>query len=334
MSTKPTDLTPWADDASYPADAAPEASTPTKVAYTLGQETVGYRPDGNPIAQEDNTWRHRVGLWVQYLNDGIMSGDWTFGGAVDMETLHVNNGAVIDDTLQVNSDVDMSNGTVDLGHLSPDYPVTVKGSLVIGLDTTIAVDHGIIVDGRNNRATIHGSNAASLLSMNVSLDDRSIDNTFNAVGTLAVSLDANQVKRTFSVNGGAFMARTDLQPGDELIAVTVAYDGPVPTGTWPTIKYRYFNGQIGLAADVAMVTDNTAPNQYREGGPAQGAGRTFQRYKFASGHWTVPNGLVNSTTVWQVAGFSSIYVFSNQIGMDVFQISLEYARRAVPGDNL
>ncbi len=79
---KPTDLAPWADDANYPAGAEPEAGTPTKVAYTLGQEAVGWRPKGKPPAQELNTWMHRVGQWVQYVNDGEINGPWGWTGVI------------------------------------------------------------------------------------------------------------------------------------------------------------------------------------------------------------------------------------------------------------
>lgn len=73
---KPTDLANWATDANYPADASPEASTPTKVAYTLGQEATGWRPKARPPARELNTWMHRVGTWIAWL-DALFGADGT-----------------------------------------------------------------------------------------------------------------------------------------------------------------------------------------------------------------------------------------------------------------
>lgn len=79
---KPTDLAPWATDDNYPADSEPEASTPTKVAYTLGQEAVGWRPKARPPARELNTWMNRVGKWIDYLNAGELEGDHIVTGSL------------------------------------------------------------------------------------------------------------------------------------------------------------------------------------------------------------------------------------------------------------
>lgn len=72
---KPTELAKWATDTNYPAGSEPEAGTPTKVAYTLGQEQVGWRPGQRPPAQELNTWMHRVGKWIDWI-DQLTSAKW------------------------------------------------------------------------------------------------------------------------------------------------------------------------------------------------------------------------------------------------------------------
>jgi hypothetical protein len=82
---KPAELADWANDANYPAGAEPEAGFPTKVAPTTGQENVGWRPDQIPAAEEDNDWRHRVGLWVAYMNSGVFDGDHKVEGDLEVE---------------------------------------------------------------------------------------------------------------------------------------------------------------------------------------------------------------------------------------------------------
>lgn len=63
---KPTTLIDWAIDTNYPAGVEPEAGTPTKVAPTTGQGTIGHRPDQIPTAQEDNYQRAVVGQWIRW----------------------------------------------------------------------------------------------------------------------------------------------------------------------------------------------------------------------------------------------------------------------------
>jgi hypothetical protein len=65
--TRPSAPAPWANDANYPADAAPEAGSPTKIALAHDQDTIGARPDGIPTAQEENWWRNLVGKWTAFL---------------------------------------------------------------------------------------------------------------------------------------------------------------------------------------------------------------------------------------------------------------------------
>lgn len=66
--TKPTQVPNWATDTNYPADAAPEESSPTKVAPTLGQATIGWRPKARPPAREMNWWKNLVGRWTAWLD--------------------------------------------------------------------------------------------------------------------------------------------------------------------------------------------------------------------------------------------------------------------------
>lgn len=65
--TRPITVIEWATDANYPADAAPEQGSPTKIALSLGQATIGWRPGGIPPAQEWNTLHNHHGTWLKYL---------------------------------------------------------------------------------------------------------------------------------------------------------------------------------------------------------------------------------------------------------------------------
>lgn len=88
---KPSILATWASALDYPADAAPEASTPTKVAPTTGQATIGWRPDQIPTAQEENYWKNAVGQWIAYLNSGVYDGNLEVDG-----NLHVTGTSTLD----------------------------------------------------------------------------------------------------------------------------------------------------------------------------------------------------------------------------------------------
>jgi hypothetical protein len=81
---KPTDLGEWSSLADYPADAAPEAGTPTVVVPTSGAKGSGWRPGQKPTAQVANWLGHIAYLWHQYLSDGALEGDHSIDGNLDV----------------------------------------------------------------------------------------------------------------------------------------------------------------------------------------------------------------------------------------------------------
>lgn len=139
---KPTDGLPeWASDTDYPADAAPEASTATKVAPTSGQETIGWRPDQIPTAQEMNYWMNLVYQWLTYLDGGSLVGNVLVTG-----DLHVTGNTQLDGTLAVGDNVTLAankdvvlSGTGHVKHGSWVRTFTVHPDIV----TTGAVSGGV-----------------------------------------------------------------------------------------------------------------------------------------------------------------------------------------------
>lgn len=100
MAKPAAGLPTWASDTNYPAGAEPEAGTATKVAPTTGQDTIGWRPDQIPTAQEENYWKNLVYQWIQYLDGGALTGDVEIDG-----NLHVTGTTTLDDNLTVSGDV-------------------------------------------------------------------------------------------------------------------------------------------------------------------------------------------------------------------------------------
>lgn len=115
MATKPAAAAIWATDTNYPAGPEPEAGTPTKVAVTSEQETIGWRPGEEPTAQIMNDWQNNVSRWTAYLNDGLLDGDHEIDGNL---TVKVN--LTVEDDVQV-------DGAVDVDGIA-----TVNGALVTG----------------------------------------------------------------------------------------------------------------------------------------------------------------------------------------------------------
>lgn len=145
---KPNVLANWATDDNYPAGSEPEAGTPTKVPYTLGQEQIGWRPKQRPAAQELNTWMHRVGLWIAYLNAGVwdddlhVTGKLTVDGHIDsglgalMVEVPVTIDGMIDvDTVYFNENellsIPVGEAIDDAGDLLPELGHTIKHNAVI-----------------------------------------------------------------------------------------------------------------------------------------------------------------------------------------------------------
>lgn len=107
MSVKPTDLAPWATDATYPAGAEPEAETSNK-ADPGEEDTVGWRPAKKPPAQKMNGWQNKVHKWIVYLSDAVFQGNTIFTDDVQVKgvitgdpTTHV----VFDDTVTFNDPI-------------------------------------------------------------------------------------------------------------------------------------------------------------------------------------------------------------------------------------
>ena len=86
---KPASMPAWATDDNYPADAEPEAGSPTKVAYTLGQATIGWRPKGRPPAQELNTWMNLVYQWILWSIEDVTHVHQAAGWTVNPTTADI-----------------------------------------------------------------------------------------------------------------------------------------------------------------------------------------------------------------------------------------------------
>ncbi len=82
MSTKPSSTPEWSSDTDYPADAAPEASTPTTVEPSSGKKATGWRPQEKPKAQNLNWFQNLTWLWLVYLSDGDFQDPATFDDTV------------------------------------------------------------------------------------------------------------------------------------------------------------------------------------------------------------------------------------------------------------
>lgn len=304
MSAKPVAAAPWATTANYPADAAPEAGTATKIAYPGGQATIGYRPNENPDAREDNDWRNKVGAFTQYLLDGDLDGP-------------------------INIDASIGDFTVNGGSTVFATDFEVIGNFELDGDMTIDLGHTITVDGRNNRGLLMGAASTSYLSKDVPLDDRSIDNSFQTPGTLSIAQTAaHETTRIFSTNGAKFLAKCiHNEPGDQIEFITLVWDGPIVGLTPPDVRLLHFAGsQLGAFSD-SCTTDATAPNNHRIGAGTTGSGRTFQRYTVVNPE-PIPCGIViTASTVWQSAGTAHIEVTSTQVNQQIFRIFVEYRRK-------
>lgn len=104
MATKPTDTGPWATDTNYPAGAEPEQNTPTKV-LPDEEDTVGWRPGQKPPAQKLNRWQNLIYQWMEYLDDGDLTGGVSVTGGLDTDDLAVADDATIGDRLEVIGDI-------------------------------------------------------------------------------------------------------------------------------------------------------------------------------------------------------------------------------------
>jgi hypothetical protein len=160
--SRPTRLPEWATDDDYPADAAPEASTPNKVEPTSGKKAIGWRPGEFPPAQSLNDWMRLVYDWLEHLDEfslesttrefGLAAGDlikmtgaatydsdadtWT-GVGVFVCGLRVAEGEMIDriDLLHNRG----NNGQIDLALLSKDV---ADGSVDTGALASITTGTG------------------------------------------------------------------------------------------------------------------------------------------------------------------------------------------------
>ncbi len=120
---------PWATDANYPAGAEPEAGTPTKVAYTLGQATTGWRPKGKPPAQEWYRWMNRVGAWTVYLDAGIWEDDLTI--AAGKKIIPADGNLKVDGTLTAGDTI-----------ANPSSVIAAGGNLIARASNPGAEDNG------------------------------------------------------------------------------------------------------------------------------------------------------------------------------------------------
>lgn len=314
---QPTVRAPWATQANYPHDASPEQDTPTKITYSSGKSDYGFRPGEEPTGMELNDWLNRIGLWVDYLANGNLDGPI----AIDTTTG--------DFSIIGTGAVQIAAASIEL-----DGPIEINGDVTLDLNKTITAI------GRNSRGLLTDEGTTTLLSRNVSLDDRSWDNSFGGGGTLSRTeltfsglsgTTSFETKLTISTATAHTRGMVDLEPGDEIAFVTLAYDGPVPTGTWPDVHLIQSVGGRAPYSEVILNTDGTAANHYREGGASIGAGRTWQRYTVPpTAVFAIPTSLINSTTDWQVGGSAGIYIVANQNNTDIFRVSVEYRRRPVP----
>lgn len=207
MSVKPTAPAPWATTANYPADAAPEASTPTKVAYPGGQAAIGYRPDENPAAQEDNDWRNKVGQATQYLYDGDFDGPINIDGTTG--DFSVNGGSVL-----------MIVDTIEL---------EASGGIEIDGDVVMDAEHSITVAGVTGDY-LHGEHVIAW-----SPDGSWMWDANGAGGTGGLNPHSDSgggwgsvYSADMSTNGQVYrIPCLGLRPGDRIKRITVHWTGSI-----------------------------------------------------------------------------------------------------------
>ncbi len=220
-------LAPWATDATYPADAEPEAGTETKTAYTLGQATLGWRPKARPPAREFNTWMNRVGNWIDYLNAHLWEDDLHITGALEVDgavTLHDN--LTLDDAEFV-----MNGGLIrDLsGTSSFDNAIDVSGN--------ISADGDVAIGGRFAFA----GGELHALDMGAAIQPAADHTISDAQIILGASADAVDIPIRLPVGAQILGYRLDLQKNTEGASVIEpelleVYRGATTFYTLPTIE--------------------------------------------------------------------------------------------------
>lgn len=74
MATKPSVVPTWATDTNFTNGPAAVIGTPTKVAPSAGVRAEGWIPNTAPGAQHENYEKNLIGQWLDYLDDGQLTG--------------------------------------------------------------------------------------------------------------------------------------------------------------------------------------------------------------------------------------------------------------------
>lgn len=152
MATKPSSLPRW-------ADVGGDIVEPTS-----GEKNVGWEPDTKPPAQYFNWWQNLVYQWMQYLNDGALSGAHTFSSTVGITGAVSAASAALTGALTAASAT--LSGAINAASAALTGSATVGGTLgVTGLITasaglTAATDQHVTVLGDGNYK--HGEKSVSL----------------------------------------------------------------------------------------------------------------------------------------------------------------------------
>lgn len=241
---KPVIIPTWASDANYPAGAEPEAGTPTKVAPTTGQGTIGWRPDQIPTAQEQNWWMDLVADWLAYLDGANIDGDLTVTG-----NLLVTNNGVFDGSVYVatNQNFNMS-GTGVVIHGEYKISDSAAHRFIIGASGLV------VTQGSAPTVFVTAGNTANFHGPTLQSGYRCLKMKLTGVGTGASTAPTITVGRMNSDGTVTNMPVTTVLAGSHTSAweytMTVTTPLTIGEGAVPVVTYM----AAGATASVYTVT--------------------------------------------------------------------------------
>lgn len=226
MATKPGSLPRW-------ADVSGDIVEPTS-----GEKDVGWEPDTKPPAQYFNWWQNLVYQWMQYLNDGALSGNHSVAG-----TLSATGAASLGSTLGVTGLVTATAGLT----AAANQHVTVSGT-------------GQFKHGLRTRYVGGGSGYGS--GVNVDADGNLLMNNAADIAFYDVPLEVGKrlvgisVRLTDSATGPTTISGELFEKNSSALGTSLA--GPVTSdgsGTAQFLPFAYpLNITLGSPAHVVKLT--------------------------------------------------------------------------------
>lgn len=269
---KPAVVPVFAQDTNYPADAAPEASTPTKVAPSSTVEDVGYRPEGKPKAQNLNYVLYWLSAWAAYVD----AGQWA-------DDLHVTGTLTVDGATTINDDVHVT------GSLDVDTNLNVDGSAVVDVDLSVGDD--ISATGTITTATDYGHTAEFTASLPVVITAASSDVGMSADVPYRV-VSSGTTWWYYTPSFGAI----GLRKGDRVKKIRVRFSGNTGTVNADCAHYRH---DLGIAhTPVGATTTSVAANGHLEFVPTDATANTIELHDtMLDMMWVRVSGDVSGVTI-------------------------------------